>query len=158
MIVLKKNRKGFTFIELVITLALLGLLLAIALPCLPALSNYRLEGAARKMAADLRLIKNEAISSGKACQIKFFVYDQSYYLYLADRNQIVRLPEGISFIGDTNFNKDSLNRPYVLFNVLGRPNMGGTVILGSRDGGRRYIILTPVTGRVRVSREQPKNW
>ncbi len=155
--IVRKNRRGFTLIELFITLALLGLLLAIALPCFPALSGYRLEGAARKMAVDLRLIKNEAVSSGKACQIKFFVYDQSYQLRLADENQMVQLPEGISFQGQTTFSRDPLN-PYVQFNALGHPSQGGTVILKSAGGDKRYIIVTPVTGRVRVSKEPPPNW
>lgn len=149
-----RNSKGFTLLELSITLVLLGLLLAIALPRFPALSNYRLEGAARKMAVDLRLVKNEAITSGKACQVKFFVYEQFYRLYLADKNQTVKLPEGITFQGNTSFPKDPHN-PYILFNALGHPSMGGTVILESAKGDRRYIIVTPVTGRIRVSKEAP---
>lgn len=152
-----KSHRGFTLIELFITVTMLGLLLAVALPRLSALSSWQLESAARKMAVDLRLTRNEAVSSGKVCQVKFFVYGQLYQLHLAGENRMVNLPEGISFQGSTTFDKDPLN-PYVLFNALGRPNRGGTVILKSANGDKRYIIVTPVTGRVRVSREPPQNW
>jgi len=67
-----KNRKGFTIIELFVTLALLGILLAIALPRISVPAGWKLEGAARKLAVDLRLARNESVTSGKICQVKFF--------------------------------------------------------------------------------------
>lgn len=152
-----KNRNGFTIIELFITLALLGILLVIVLPRLPVRASWQLEGAARKLAVDLRLTRNESVSSGKICQVKFFVYTELYQLTLADEKRLVKLPEGIAFQGMTTFEKDPVN-PYVSFNALGRPSRGGTVILRSDQGDKRYIIVTPVTGRVRVSKTPPENW
>jgi len=152
-----RNRKGFTFLELVIVLALFGVVLAIALPRLPSLSRRQLETAARKMAGDLRLTRSEAISSGEICKVKFFVYLDCYQLILTEKNQLVQLPEGVSFYGDTTFNKDPFN-PFVHFNALGRPSGGGTAILQSQDGDERYIIVTPVTGRVRIAKEPPQHW
>ena len=55
-----KNKNGFTFIELVIVLTLLGVLLAIAVPRLHPVSRWQLEGAAGEMAGNLRLARSEA--------------------------------------------------------------------------------------------------
>ncbi len=153
----RRNRKGFTFLELVIVLALFGVILAIALPRLPSLSRRQLETAARKMAGDLRLTRSEAISSGEICKVKFFVYGDCYLLILTEKNQSVHLPEGIHFSGLTTFLTEN-GVPFVHFNALGRPSGGGTAILQSQDGDERYIIVTPVTGRVRIANEPPQHW
>jgi len=36
--------------------------------------------------------------------------------------------------------------------------MGGTVTLKNKRGKILYIIMTPVTARVRVSPDPPENW
>lgn len=153
-----KNKNGFTFIELVIVLTLLGVLLAIAVPRLHPVSRWQLEGAAGEMAGNLRLARSEAVFSGKICRVTFFIYAGAYRLTLAENNQMIQLPEEIFFQGQTTFAKDASNNPFIYFNALGRPSGGGTVILESRDGDKRYIIVTPVTGRVRVSKEEPQHW
>ncbi len=152
------NKNGFTIIELVIVMALFGAILAIALPRLTSISRWQLEGAAGKMAGDLRLARSEAIFSGKVCRVTFFIYSGLYRLTLAENNQMIQLPEEIFFQGQTTFATDDSDNPFVYFTALGRPSRGGTVILESRNGDKRYIIVTPVTGRVRISKDPPSHW
>lgn len=119
------------------------------------ISRWKLEAAARAIAGDLRMVRQEAITSGEVSKIVFFVYMDSYQIRTEGGNSMVGLPEGVYFEGFTTFGGDP---PYVHFNMLGRPSGGGTVILRSGDGEKNYVIVTPVTGRVRVSRDPPEHW
>jgi len=38
------------------------------------------------------------------------------------------------------------------------PSMGGTITLKNKRGKILYVIMTPVTARVRVSPNPPENW
>ena len=61
------GRSGFTLIELVMVLAIIGLITAIAAPRYAAsLARYRAESAARRVAADLALARREAAASSSS--------------------------------------------------------------------------------------------
>ena len=147
--------RGFTLIEIVAVLAVMALLAAVTWPRVAALSGWKLETAAENLAGDLRLIRQEAITSGKACKISFFVENDNYQVKLADRSYLVFLPEGVSFEGTTTFQG---NPRFVHYTFLGRPSGGGTAILKSDRGEKRYIIVKPVTGRIRISKIPPAHW
>lgn len=119
------------------------------------LERWRLETAAHELAGNLRSARQDAISSGQFSRVVFFVNVDCYSLRLSDGVSCVRLPEGINYKGTTSF---SGNPPDVIFNYMGRPSGGGTVTLQSKTGEKRYIIMTPVTGRVRISRNPPESW
>ncbi len=132
----------------------MGVLSALAIPRITLQANWQLEVISRRMAADLRLVRQSAIFYGEPCRIDFYIHMNRYTLKLPDETQQVDLPEGVSFDGNTTFPGKP---PTIQFNSLGRPSSGGTVIL---KAGKtyRYIIVTPVTGRVRISRIPPQHW
>ena len=149
------GRKGYTLIELIIVTTLISILTAIAIPNFPLLSGRQLAGTAWKIAGDVRLARSEAVITGQTCRITFYVAEGNYRFASAKETRLSELPEGITFPTSTTFAKDSSGNPYIQFNPLGRPSGGGTVTLQSESGEKRYIIVTPVTGRVRVSRDPP---
>lgn len=56
------GNKGFTLIELIITLTIAGILLAVAMPSLSGIiQNHRLSGQANDLIADLNIARSEAI-------------------------------------------------------------------------------------------------
>lgn len=118
-------------------------------------SSWNLKIAARKLAEDLRLARQEAIISGEASRVYFFVYSKSYLVRLGEDSLYIELPKGVNYRGTTTFPGTP---PQVHFNSLGRPSSGGTVILKSSRGDKLYVIMTPVTGRVRISKEPPESW
>ncbi len=148
-------KKGFTLLEVVVIVSLLAILLSVAVPSAAPLENWKLQTAAQELAAHLREARQDAIASGQPSEILFLVYENCYLLRLHTGSQRVDLPAGIEYEGTTTFPGMP---PRVSFNYLGRPSRGGTVILESAAGENRYVIMTPVTGRVRLSREPPDYW
>ena len=58
------RRRGVTIVELMVTLAIIGVLAAIALPSMNSLiSRKRLEGLAQELATDLRLLKSHQVNN-----------------------------------------------------------------------------------------------
>lgn len=151
----QKGEKGFTLLELLAVLALLSVLAAVTLPAAGTLSRWKLDGAARILAGNLRLARQEAIASGYNSKVVFYIYTNSYELRLSQKKSTVDLPRGVSFKGLTTFPGKP---PSVHFNMFGHPSTGGTVVLKSSDGEKIYIIMTPVTGRIRISRDPPEHW
>ena len=63
--------KGFTLIELTLVIALLGLLLGLVIPKLPAIGENRLDATARRIAGTVRHLYNEAALSGLEHRLAF---------------------------------------------------------------------------------------
>ena len=94
---MSKARHGFSVLELVVALALAGILAAIALPgwsrLLPA---YQLDGSVRQVQSELHSIKMRAVSENTAFQLAYLA-DASQYTIHSDGKVLAAkpLPEGI---------------------------------------------------------------
>lgn len=150
-----RQNRGFTVIELLTVLAIMAIMAAVVLPRVTVLSRWKLESAAKGLASDLRLVRQEAITTGQVSRVVFYVFTNRYQVRLPGEDRWVNLPEGVSYEGSTTFLG---NPPNVHFNKQGHPSGGGTVIFKSDQGEKRYIIVTPVTGRVRISKVPPEHW
>ena len=146
---------GFTLLEVIVVLSLMAILVSIAVVTVTPLGHVTLQAAAHEMAGHLRNARQDAITSGQYSEIVFFVYANCYSVRLNEGIRCIQLPNGVQFQGTTTFPGTP---PSVKFNYLGRPSRGGTIILKSGSGDKRYVIMTPVTGRVRISKEPPADW
>ena len=71
-------RRGFTLVEILSVVVILGIASAIIIPQMGTRDDMRAKAAARTLIADLIYCQNLAISTGKPCFIRFDVADSSW--------------------------------------------------------------------------------
>jgi len=157
-----EEETAFTLVELLCVIGLLSLLLIIAVPALADYgANRSLEIAARTMAIDLRKTQQKAITSGWSQIVEFRKDIKGNDIYRLKDGKTskyvnIALPEGVRIQANNFPLSDSIRS--LKFMRSGAPIPGGTVTLQNRAGKVLYVIVTPGTGRVRVSEAPPENW
>lgn len=135
-------RAGFTLTEVLITIALLGVLVAITLPV--GISFYQretLEDTALNVGSTLRRARLQAIAEKRDAAFGVKILSTSFVLF-----------EGGSWAGRTVTEDESFNFPtgvsaagldeVVFVKLSGEPNMTGTITL-SLGGAGRTITVNP---------------
>lgn len=151
-------RNGFSLIELLLVLLLMAILLAVAMPLGErSVARFNLTGAARQMAADIRMYQQVVISSEDDSNTYQIIFDPSKHRYQFQKNTLIiktiNLP-GTVQIANTNF---PVHNNQLRFSIQGRPKDGGGTItlLDQVTGEFYYVIVAAITGRVRISTEPP---
>jgi general secretion pathway protein H len=143
-----ERRHGFTLIEVIVTLAILGLALVLVVGFKPPWSSrLGLTGTAAELASGLRLARSEAIASNRPVALDL---DVRGHIYRVGKGAEHRLPANLSIelqtivgesrgadVGDIRFNPDG-------------SSTGGRIALA--DGNRRMAVgVDWLTGRVSVA-------
>lgn len=63
--------KGFTLLELILVLVIIGLLTSLVTPAITSLSGLKLKAATRRIAAGLRYARSQAVTTGSDYQVVF---------------------------------------------------------------------------------------
>ena len=153
--------KGYTLIELMVVVGIISLLLGLSLNGLNNLiQRSKLNRAAALLSSELKDTQSRAFYEGVYYKIEFYTTfnwptsSNKYKILKGSESELckeIKL-EGVELY-KTNFTKNKVS-----FYPSGIPSMGGTVTLKNKRGKILYIIMTPVTARVRVSTEPPENW
>jgi Tfp pilus assembly protein FimT len=137
----KKNSSGLTIMELILTMAILVILIAIASPLIAQFSSgYRLRGATREVATDLQFARLLAVKENKDFQV---VFNSSSY-------QVVRASDGFvakSRSFSIDYPEITLSTLAVTFNSRG--NSSSSTISVSNPTGTKNISVGS-TGRVKL--------
>jgi general secretion pathway protein H len=129
------NMKGFTLLELLVVLALIGLLAGIAAPNLEKMVTSIEKATQRNSAfAEIQSLNYRAYTLGQP----FILTEEKTTKLLADGNPILTLPTGW---------KIQIPKP-IQFNFNGYCN-GGPLQLTAPDGEVIELELSPVTGRLK---------
>ena len=153
MIQSTNRNKGFTIIELMVVLCIISLLLGLGINGLYNLIQWnKLNTAAALLSSELKNTQSRAFYEGVYYKLQFWPSLDRYRIY--KQTELVEdiILEDIDLF-NSNFTDDN-----VYFYPNGVPSMGGTVTLKNKRGKVLYVIMTPVTARVRVSPEPPENW
>ena len=148
-------RHGYTLVEIVVVLAILAIFWAMAAPrYAAAMSRYRAEAAARRIAADLSMARQQAIQTSSSVTVTFNQLTNSYTI------------PGITSLDRTsnNYTVNLANDPYqvtltsvpfllgqVTFNTYGSADQSGTITVQSASGFQWTITLEATFGKVSVS-------
>jgi prepilin-type N-terminal cleavage/methylation domain-containing protein len=150
--------KGYTLIELMAVVTIISLLLGLGINGISSLIQWnKLNTAAAILSSELKSAQSRAFYEGVYYKIEFYAtFDcptlNKYRIYKqTELYEEIRL-EGVELF-KTNFTDNN-----VYFYPNGVPGQGGTVTLKNKKGKVLYVIMTPVTARVRISPEPPENW
>jgi len=145
--------KGYTFIELMVIVGIVSLLLGLSLNGLDYLIQLnKLNTTAALLGSELKNIHSRAFYEGVYYKLQFWPTLNRYRVYRQTEliNDIIL--KDIDLF-NTNFTDNNL-----YFYPNGVPGQGGTVTLKNKREKVLYVIMTPVTARVRISPEPPENW
>lgn len=144
--------RGVTFVELLLVLLILAIMTSLAVPLVHDLGSWPLRTAAHEMVNAIQEARLTAITHGLTCTIVFYDLSGRYRQDLPQGTLWTDLPSEVSMIANLPRVND---RPTLYFRYTGAPNRGGYVRLQDSAGRRLYIIITPVTGRVRIDSSPP---
>lgn len=145
--------KGYTLIELMVVVVIISLLLGLGTNGLDYLIQWsKLNREAGLLSSELKNTQSRAFYEGVYYKLQFWPTLDRYRIYKQTEliNDIIL--KDIDLF-NTNFTDNNL-----YFYPNGVPSMGGTITLKNKRGKILYVIMTPVTARVRVSPEPPENW
>jgi len=153
MIHSNNRNKGYTLIELMVVLGIIALLLGICINGFINLVQWsKLNRAASLLSSHLKNAQSQAFYEGVYYKIDFWESLDRYRIY-----KHTELVEEIA-LKDIDLFNTNLTDDKVYFYPSGVPGQGGTVTLKNNQGKILYVIMTPVTAKVRISTEPPENW
>jgi len=147
------HKKGYTLIELMVVVGIISLLLGLGINGLDYLIQWnKLNTAAALLSSELKNTQSRAFYEGVYYKLQFWLSLDRYRIY-----KQTELIDDIVLKDIDLFNTNFTNNQ-VFFYPNGVPSMGGTITLKNKIGKVLYVIMTPVTARVRVSSSPPENW
>ena len=166
---MRSKRTAFTLVEVLIVVAIMGLIGALVVPQMLAAGTLTIQAAARMVIADILYAQNDAIARQSPRRVVFDPANNRYTLTDsagtaltvpwkggAAQNYVVDLTADSRFQGVTlaQVNFGGTNSSVLEFDDMGAPLAGGTIDLVF-DNTRYRITVAAFTGRVTVAPVNP---
>jgi prepilin-type N-terminal cleavage/methylation domain-containing protein len=141
------NFKGMTLVEVIMVMAIIGILAAIVIPKIDfgaISSRASVDGAAYMIASDIRYAQEFAMANRVSKTVTFSTATPTVYTFnpISGLDPSGRLPSGV--IISNNFT--------ITFNSLGEPTTGGAGSVSVSGGGQaKTISVVNYTGKVNIS-------
>lgn len=169
-----RDNAGFSFAELMVVIALVGVLAAIAVPnFLRGMPERRLKNAARNLYADMQKARMTAVKENRKVVVKFDTGASGDFYYFVDdvakdstqatfRRNLSEDGKGVSYGSGKATTKwddtsiDSITTD-ITFNSTGSANSGSTY-LQNENKNVCYAITTTDYGAVKIRRFNGTSW
>ena len=121
------NIKGFTIIEVIMVIVIVGVLVGVSMPRFNSFYAMKLNGAMKKMVSDIRYTQNLAISTHDTYSVIFDTTGNSYE---------------VRRVSDNSFAVDPLDRGNLSVNFNTHPRYQGIDIVSAAIGGTSTLRFT----------------
>lgn len=163
MITKRTSASGFTLLELLAVIMVIGVILGLALPRLSGLGRAELRASTRRLSGTIRLGYHLAVLNKKNYRLLLDLEKQSYQLeermgdeYVPVQSELVQprvLPEGVWLRGIKLADRECENqclKEYIYFSPYGYVEEAA-VYLSDDDEESRWTLLTqPMIGKVLI--------
>lgn len=156
-------RKAYTLVEVLLVVAILGLVSAAVVPSMLTAGSMGVQAAARVVVADLLYAQNEAIAQQNTRKVIFDVANNSYrltdelnstltvsWVNGEANNYVIDFDEDRRFTGVSILAVDFNGGSTIEFDDLGTPSIGGSITI-QYDRRSYRIDVASFTGRVTVT-------
>jgi len=176
-----KNSKGFTLLEVIIVVAIFGIMAAIAIPSIMSQApNSKLKSAARDVFSTLQQARMIAVKSSRETAVIFDVANNEYDfcddwdsigsvctgstqtidfdsfgygIGYGHGNATLAVPGGVFPGDDVSYSGNA-----VVFNPQGGSNVSGYIYLEHRDNSTTYAIGSLISGLIRIVKWNGSAW
>jgi len=160
------SSRGFTLIEILIVVIILGIAAAMAIPLASSAGGFQLTAAADMVAADMEYARSISISRGRNYSVVFDTADDSYKLVVDSNGTTIphTVNKGDDYVVDfadeglekVHINSTGFDSDTVSFDYLGSPYEGGGSPLNSGSvtlqagSTTKTVNVEPVTGFISI--------
>ena len=153
---IKKNRKGFTLVELMISVSIMGLIAVLSVPGFSRfLQSWKLMGDANQFAGVLRTARAAAVTKNISVVFNFDTDDETFFYYedndrdgSLDNNEYCSatysLESGIGFSAHT------LSSETLTFGAMGNTRESGSITIRNSYNRTRTVRIFGGTGNIIV--------
>lgn len=146
--------RGFTAVEILLTVGLLAILALAAVSLLPSVGSIRLGAAAKQVQSDIEYAQQNAMMTGQTSGV-LFVNNGSYTVYQGTFSTPLSSPlthQDMVITLSTHYPGVSISGNYTVeFNDMGSPTTGGGGSVTLTNGSTSKILtVTANTGKVTI--------
>lgn len=145
-----KKRVAFTLIEIVLVLALIGILLTMVMPNIEYFKTLEQNLEIREFKRDIMWARNKAIIEARLYEVKFY-HEENYYTIRASTSLLIKKKYFKSGI--------RLGTHYEVQKVIFRPNgsvsNARSVNFFDRNDNKFILTITPVRGLIKIRPANP---
>lgn len=157
-----EGKRGFTLIELVVALSIIGLVLLLSFPRVQHLFGDDLRNASRHLIGTIRYLYNEASASKKIYRLNYDLAEKKYWITVLDEEgkfvsaddamaKRTFLPRKIQFQDIYTLHNGKVTEGEVFTQFYPEGRVDRTVIhLKETDKNLMTLIVNPLTGKVAV--------
>ncbi|MBU1998634.1 MAG: GspH/FimT family protein [Candidatus Omnitrophota bacterium] len=120
------RKKGFTIIEIVMVIVIIGILAAVAIPRFDTFYFVKLHGAVKKVIQDIRYAQQLAISSHESYNVSFSTASDTY---------------SVTRVSDGSYAPDPFTRGNLVVNFASDPEYSGIDIATANFGGSSVLTF-----------------